>query len=245
MSLRLQKITESKWMDVLGVVTVVAASVALGFHKTVVAGLPIGILSTVGAAVSMMGTRWATKRKNWGNAVGVVTSVNSAIVDYFLGNKAAFLTYPVSMVGNALSFLVWSRRGDRIPRTLDRYYFWVAAGAFALAFGLNYVGFTGFLSHPIADEDVSKFWVTALITGITFSGTLNMPRMYADTWVFWLVYNSLKLYQNILFGNVAFVAKYIFYLVNAVMAWRVWHFVRNTASGAGGGDGVQARRSNE
>jgi len=162
--------------------------------------------------------------------VGVVTSVNSAIVDYFLGNKAAILTYPVSLIGNALSFLAWNRRENRIPRSLDRYYFWVAAGAFALAFGLNYIGFTGFLTHPIASEDVSKFWVTALITGITFSGTLNMPRMYADTWVFWLVYNVLKLYQNILFGNVAFVAKYIFYLVNAVMAWRVWHFVRNRES---------------
>jgi nicotinamide riboside transporter PnuC len=230
MSLKLQKITESKWMDVVGVATVLTASIAMGFHKTVVAGLPIGILSTVGAAVSMMGTRWATKRKNWGNAVGVVTSVNSAIVDYFLGNKAAFLTYPVSLIGNALSFLAWRRRENRIPRSLDRYYFWVAAGAFALAFGLNYIGFTSFLTHPIASEDVSKFWVTALITGITFSGTLNMPRMYADTWVFWLVYNVLKLYQNILFGNVAFVAKYIFYLVNAVMAWQVWHFVRNRES---------------
>ena len=30
--------------------------------------------------------------------------------DYFLGNKAAFLTYPVSMVGYALSFLVWKLR---------------------------------------------------------------------------------------------------------------------------------------
>jgi len=228
MSTRLKQITESKWMDLLGVVTVVASSIALGFHKTEVAGLPIGILSTVGAAVSMMGTRWSTKRKNWGNAVGVVTSVNSAIVDYFLGNKAAFLTYPVSLIGNALSFFVWSRKENRVPRTLDRYYFAVAAGAFVLAFGLNYIGFTGFLQHDLASEDVSKFVVTALITGLTFSGTLNMPRMYADTWVFWLVYNSLKLYQNILFGNVAFVAKYVFYLVNAVMAWRVWHFVRST-----------------
>jgi hypothetical protein len=143
MSLKLQKITESKWMDVVGVATVLTASIALGFHKTVVAGLPIGILSTVGAAVSMMGTRWATKRKNWGNAVGVVTSVNSAIVDYFLGNKAAFLTYPVSLIGNALSFLAWRRRENRIPRSLDRYYFWVAAGAFALAFGLNLVDQVG------------------------------------------------------------------------------------------------------
>jgi len=230
MPTRLKQITESTWMDVLGVATVLTASIALGFHKTVVAGLPIGILSTIGAAVSMMGTRWATKRKNWGNAVGVVTSVNSAVVDYFLGNKAAFLTYPVSLLGNALSFLVWRRTDDRIPRSLDRYYFAVAAGAFALAFALNYVGFTGFLSHPMADEDVAKFWVTALITGLTFSGTLNMPRMYADTWVFWLIYNSLKLYQNLLFGNVAFVAKYVFYLVNAVLAWRVWHLVRSTPS---------------
>lgn len=132
MSKQLQQITESKWMDVVGVVTVVAASVALGFHETVVAGLPIGILSTVGAAVSMMGTRWATKRKNWGNAVGVVTSVNSAVVDYFLGNKAAFLTYPISLLGNGLSFLVWSRRADRVPRTLDRAYFAVAAGPLRL-----------------------------------------------------------------------------------------------------------------
>lgn len=230
MSSRLKEITESKWMDVLGVATVLVASIALGFHKTEVSGLPIGILSTAGAAVSMMGTRWSTKRKNWGNAVGVVTSINSAIVDYFLGNKAAFLTYPVSLIGNALSFFVWSRKGDRVPRTLDRYYFAVAAGAFVLAFGLNYVGFTGFLQHDLASDDVSKFVVTSLITGLTFSGTLNMPRMYADTWVFWLVYNSLKLYQNILFGNVAFVAKYVFYLVNAVMAWRVWHFVRSTPS---------------
>lgn len=62
MPTRLKQITESTWMDVLGVATVLTASIALGFHKTVVAGLPIGILSTVGAAVSMMGTRWATKR---------------------------------------------------------------------------------------------------------------------------------------------------------------------------------------
>lgn len=242
MSQQLQKITESKWMDVLGVATVLGVSFALGFHKTVVAGLPIGILSTVGAAASMMGTRWSTKRKNWGNAVGVGTSVNSAVVDYFLGNKAAFLTYPVSMIGNALSFFVWSRKGDRIPRSLDRYYFAVAAGAFMLALALNYVGFTGFLSHPIASEDYAKFAVTALITGITFSGTLNMPRMYADTWVFWFVYNSLKLYQNILFGNIAFVAKYVFYLINSVLAWRVWHYVRQSPNGVDGGAGGPARK---
>ena len=53
--------------------------------------------------------------------------------------------------------------------------------------------------------------------------------MYADTWASWQVYNGLKLYQNILFGNVAFVAKYIFYFFNAGLAWLVWHFIRRSA----------------
>jgi hypothetical protein len=54
--------------------------------------------------------------------------------------------------------------------------------------------------------------------------------MYADTWAFYEVYNGLKIYQNILFGNVAYVAKYIFYLFNALLGWIVWHQVRKKES---------------
>ena len=112
---KLQRITESKWMDLLGVALVIGVSVALGFHKTVRAGLPIGIFSTAGAAGSMMVTRLVTKRNNIGNLIGLVTSVNSAFVDYFLGNEAAFLTYPVSFAGAGISYWYWKRRKDRIP----------------------------------------------------------------------------------------------------------------------------------
>ena len=51
--------------------------------------------------------------------------------------------------------------------------------AFVLGISLNYIGFTDFLSAPIGDK-MSKFTVTAIITGITYSGILNTPRMYAD-----------------------------------------------------------------
>ena len=95
-----------------------------------------------------------------------------------------------------------------------------------MAIGLNYIGFSGYLAHEIYAEDLSKFWVTTIITALTFSGTLNMPRMYADTWGFYEVYNGFKLYQNVLFGNIAYVAKYIFYLINALLGWIVWHQVR-------------------
>jgi len=71
---KLQKFTESVTLDVLGVVIVVSASIAMGYHLTVIDGIPIGILSTVGAAFSMMATRLVTKRNNWGNLIGVLTT---------------------------------------------------------------------------------------------------------------------------------------------------------------------------
>jgi len=221
----LQQITESKWMDLLGVALVIGISISLGFHLTVREGIPIGYFSTFGAAGSMMVTRLVTKRNNIGNLIGLLTAVNSAFVDYYLGNEAAFLTYPISFLGAGVSYLYWKRKKDRVPRKIDYVYFINILIAFALGISLNYIGFTDFLSAPIGDK-MSKFTVTAIITGITYSGILNTPRMYADSWASWQVYNMLKLYQNILFGNIAYVAKYAFYLVNATLAWIVWHRVR-------------------
>ena len=82
----LQQITESKWMDLLGVALVIGVSISLGFHLTVREGIPIGYFSTFGAAGSMMVTRLVTKRNNIGNLIGLLTAVNSAFVDYYLGN---------------------------------------------------------------------------------------------------------------------------------------------------------------
>ena len=223
---KLQKFTESVTLDVLGVVIVVSASIAMGYHLTVIDGIPIGILSTVGAAFSMMATRLVTKRNNWGNLIGVLTTVNTTIVDYYLGNQAALLTYPVSFFCNIASFWFWRKKGNRTPRKFDNWYFVNAGIATVMAIILNYIGFSGYLAHEIWHEDLAKFWVTTIITALTFSGTLNMPRMYADTWGFYEVYNGFKLYQNVLFGNIAYVAKYIFYLINALLGWLVWHQVR-------------------
>lgn len=222
---RLKNFLESTFLDVLGVALVIGVSIALGFHNTVVNGLPIGWFSTVGAGVSMMVTRLVTKRNNIGNLIGLLTAVNSAVVDYYLGNEAAILTYPISFLGAGVSYLYWKRRPNRIPRKIDNIFFYNIGIALVLAIGLNYIGFTDFLSEPIGDK-MSKFLVTSAITGITYSGILNTPRMYADTWASWQIYNVLKLYQNILFGNVAYILKYCFYLFNAALAWFVWHWIR-------------------
>lgn len=225
---KLQSFLESTWMDVFGVGLILAVSFKLGFHNTVINGVPIGWFSTIGAGFSMMVTRLVTKRNNIGNFIGLFTAVNSAFVDYFLGNEAAILTYPISFLGAGASYLFWKKHPERIPRKIDYIYFVNIGFGFCLAVILNYIGFTDFLKEPIGDNK-SKFLITTAITGITYSGILNTPRMYADTWVSWQVYNVMKLYQNILFGNFAFVAKYIFYLFNSGLAWIVWHFVRRSS----------------
>ena len=93
------KIFLSTYLDILGVVLVVGGSFYLGFHKTEINGLPIGWFSTIDVAFSMMVTRLVTKRKNTGNLIGLGTAINSAFVDYYLGNEAAILTY-LSFLGS-------------------------------------------------------------------------------------------------------------------------------------------------
>ncbi|MDE0987084.1 MAG: hypothetical protein OSA02_06120, partial [Schleiferiaceae bacterium] len=58
---KLQSFLESTWMDVFGVGLILAVSFKLGFHNTVINGIPIGWFSTIGAGFSMMVTRLVTK----------------------------------------------------------------------------------------------------------------------------------------------------------------------------------------
>jgi hypothetical protein len=220
-----QRISESVWLDVAGVGVVVASSIGLGYHETVINGWPIGWFSTVGVAVSMLATRFVTRRNNVGNAIGLAATVNSAFVDYALGNKAAFLTYPITFLGNAVSVWYWSRRKDRTPSPVNARYFRNIVLAVVLGTVLNYAGYSNFWASPLATEDFSKFLLTSAITGLAFSGLFNTPALYADSWFFWQVYNVLKLVQNWHFGNIAYVAKYVFYLFNSALAWIVWRFL--------------------
>ena len=115
---QIQKFTESTALDILGVGIVISVSLALGFHKTVINGLPIGIMSVAGAGFSMLATRLVTKRNNFGNLIGIMATINSALVDYYLGNQAAFLTYPVSFFGLIASYFFGSAKETKSQEVL-------------------------------------------------------------------------------------------------------------------------------
>jgi uncharacterized membrane protein YfcA len=91
---------------------------------------------------------------------------------------------------------------------------------YLFSFALNYLAFK-YLSHKSIDWKL--FFAIAIPAGITFGGTFNTARMYPDNWFMWQFYNLTKIIQNIMLMNIANVAKYSFYLINAIFGYITWN----------------------
>ncbi|HRA72448.1 MAG TPA: hypothetical protein PLB11_06450, partial [Flavobacterium sp.] len=98
----IKSLTNSQYLDIIGLVIVLIGSVSLGYHKTIIPinlfGLnfefPLGIFSIINVGFSMISTRLVTKKNNFGNFIGTLNTALSGTIDYLLGNAAAILTYP-------------------------------------------------------------------------------------------------------------------------------------------------------
>ena len=104
----IKSITNSTYLDFIGLVIVISASLALGYQKTVFNFtfhnksyiFFLGYISIVNTGFSMMGNRLVTKKNNFGNFITTCNTFLSGSIDYLLGNVGAILTYPVSFIGN-------------------------------------------------------------------------------------------------------------------------------------------------
>ena len=102
--LAIKRITNSKYLDVIGVFVVLIGAISLGYHKTKVDlhpyhipyVLPLGIISIINTCIGILSTRMLTKKNNLGNLSTAFNTVLSGAVDFLLGNIAAVITYPVS-----------------------------------------------------------------------------------------------------------------------------------------------------
>ena len=223
---QIKSITNSKYLDIIGLIIVLTASISLGYHKTeyqfTFLGknyiFYLGIVSIINTGLSMMSTRLVTKKNNFGNFIGTLNTALSGTIDYLLGNLGAILTYPISFLGNYFVFKSWKIRKEL--RSIDRTFFTNMIFGFIASFALNYIAFEIFSTDQI---NWKLFFAIAIPAGISFGGTFNTARMYPDNWFTWQIYNVLKLVQNVLQGNIANVAKYSFYFFNALMGYITWN----------------------
>ncbi len=229
----IKSITNSNYLDVIGLAIVLTASFSLGYHKTEYQFsfqgknyvFFLGYVSIVNTGLSMMGNRLVTKKNNIGNLITTCNTFLSGSIDYLLGNKGAILTYPVSFIANFLVFKAWKK--SRILRSIDFIFYRNIVLGFIFSLILNYIAFTNFSENPI---DWKLFFAVAIPAGITFGGTFNTARMYPDNWFMWQLYNLTKIIQNVLLLNIANTAKYTFYFFNAIIGYITWNDDKKKAS---------------
>ena len=223
---QIKAITNSKYLDLIGLLIVLTASISLGYHKTEYQftynnksyTFYLGIISIVNTGLSMMGNRLVTKKNNLGNLITTCNTFLSGSIDYLLGNVGAIITYPVSFFGNLLVYKSWQK--SKLLRNIDFIFYRNIIVGFALSLFLNYIAFKYLSDKPI---DWKLFFAVAIPAGLTFGGTFNTARMYPDNWFMWQLYNVFKLIQNILLMNTANVAKYSFYFINAILGYITWN----------------------
>lgn len=233
----LRKITHSKYIDVVGVILVLSICIYKGFHETIYyqggiqfgvplrdfgnyilkGAFPIGLLSTIGAVISLLAARMIVKQQNLGNLIGVFTTINSGIIDYLFGNHSAIITYPLTFIIAILATKKW-HNGEQIKKIDNRYWFLILA-AFITSYTLVYLGF--YLLGTTIDNVFFKHTV-AIIFGISLVGNISTAFKYEQTFLTWSFYNVVQIIKNVIQGNIANVVKYIFYLINAILAFFDW-----------------------
>lgn len=229
----IKSITNSQYLDVIGLIIVISASLTLNYHKTVFNFsfqqqkyvFYLGYLSILNTGFSMMGNRLVTKKNNIGNFITTCNTFLSGSIDYLLGNAGAILTYPVSFIGNYLVFKAWKK--SKILRSIDFIFYRNIILGFSFSFVLNYIAFQYFSEKAI---DCMLFFAISIPAGLTFGGTFNTARMYPDNWFMWQFYNLTKIIQNVLLMNIANIAKYSFYFFNAILGYITWKDDKKKAS---------------
>ena len=233
-----RSLVQSKNLDLFGVALVLAVCVYRDFLGTVyqdgqisfgvplnqlwgtvqAGAFPLGVFSTIGAVISLLGTRFVGKQKNLGNVFGIITSITSGLIDFLFGNHSAVITYPITFIIHNYAVKNWSD-GVKI-RKVDKYYYLISALGIMIGFSLVYLGaylFGGRTDHGF-------LILVSLIFGISLGANFCNALKYEETWLSWLVYNTIQLFKNLMQLNFANVAKYIFYLFNSfitLMDWRL------------------------
>lgn len=232
----LRRLVQSQYIDIFAAVLILGVSVAKGFHGTIYqngemqfgipiselatyvrnGAFPLGILSVIAAIFSVLATRLVGKQNNWGNIIGIITTISSGTLDYLFGNHSAVITYPVTFAIHNLATYRWSQ-GATI-RKRDVWYYLILGVGMLIGFGLVYLG-----AHLFGGKTDNAFLITvSLGFGLSLGGNFCNAFKYEETWFSWVIYNIINLVKNAMQLNIANVAKYVFYLFNAAITLFDW-----------------------
>lgn len=230
---QLRSFAESKYFDLVGVALVVGIAIYSGYLGTrldkyvnwgdlqwIATIIPLGLISVVNVGLSMMSTRLTGRVDKKGNFYGIINVVLSGTIDYILGNKAAYITYPITFIIYAYAIKEWNKSQEGKPNEMSdsmkwKYFTGFSIVAVFISVGSNWIGYSGNMS--------TLAWVTTAAFALSLIANLyNMLKLTAQ-YQFWLVYNFVQLAKAFVQGNYANVGKYVFYIVNSIGALILWN----------------------
>lgn len=233
-----RQIVQSTYIDWFGALLILGICIFRDFHGTIYyqgeiqfgipflelpnymqkGAFPLGIFSIIGAIFSILSTRLVGKQNNWGNVIGIITTISSGAIDYMFGNHSAVITYPVTFAIHNFAFANW-RKGAKI-RQRDVWYYLIFGAGILLGFALVYLGAYLFGGRT----DFYFLSLVAIIFGISIGANFCSALKYEETYGNWMIYNLVQLAKNFTQMNIANVVKYTFYLFNASATLVDWKF---------------------
>ncbi|KFI45850.1 nicotinamide mononucleotide transporter [Bifidobacterium bohemicum] len=242
----LDRLAHSVWFTLLGVAIVVFLAWRSGYMLNSLGDYPVpsalqalgvtswgflaplafGLISTLSSVLSLLSTRLTASMRNAGNWIGVFQAVLAGLIDWVLGNQAAWLTYPVSFLLEAAAVWVWARHSDRgkarkAPQgrkaVIELVAVLVVSGVFSLV--ANLLGYEW--QVPSGSKGV-LFWLLVFTFALSMaSNAINVLKLTVQ-WPFWAVYNLGQLSKAAIQGNWANVGKYVYYIINSVAGLAFW-----------------------
>ncbi|WP_235296965.1 nicotinamide mononucleotide transporter family protein [Portibacter marinus] len=233
-----RKFVRSPYLDLFGAALILVISITRNFQGTMYksgeiifnvplinlsdqmaeGAFPLGLVSILSAMFSLLSTRFIGKQSNIGNIIGVFTTITAGTIDYLFGNASAIITYPSTFIIMNFAVFNWAK-GEKIKK-LDWKYYTIMAGGIALGFALVYLGASLFGGRT----DTLFLNTVAITFGISIGANISSALKYEETWLSWMIYNIVQLTKNALQFNYANVAKYIFYMINAIVTLVDWKF---------------------
>lgn len=229
------KLANSKFFDVVGILIILGAVFEMGYYKTPLSAskfftglhgsfftvLPIiGVVSTLSAIASVMSTRYVAKLNNVGNVIGWINTIFCGVIDFVLGNVGAILTYPISIYLNWKAKDNWDNKYHGTfgkPKNYGHFLALLILLAFVTSFSLN-----GIVYYLFGWGFNMLFYFSSVTFTLSLvADVLNVYKMPSQ-WSFWAIYNFSQLGKAIVMGNIANVAKYIYYIINSIVGGANW-----------------------
>jgi nicotinamide riboside transporter PnuC len=174
-----QKFNDSYIIDVIVAGIIIILSYSLGYHQTKINfnilgtefnNFPIGYISIFASVLSVLSTRFVSRKNNFGNILGLINIFIVIIVDSALGNQAAKFTYPFSFALVLFAYFRWKNSEVKSEAITFKKTIIIFICALTLSTIISMYSFNNFWSNQKSYNEILIIIISTLSAAFAFTG---------------------------------------------------------------------------